>query len=288
MQTRPAADGCKNKADVISRSTRLGTRVRFIGHSFAYTNPPAKGEEGEVTYMPGYKPRTYLPGPGGGLLYVKWDRKGVMGVSPKDLDIVRSERDIIAPHLPPPRLGTPDEVPAIDALKRYRGQQPRSWVKGQLLRNRWSDVDAETLLRKHFDPKGLGESDEFPRVSLTYGTLPNKKLVLERVGKLYPVELVSSDFEAVEECLLIIERRFAGKHDPFEEFSAPHGKYGYRFTPEGLYALLECIVERYDEAFDVSDEERGYGPRRSEAREKAERALDLASAILDTLDIEWV
>jgi hypothetical protein len=75
----------------VSPRTRLGTRVRFIGHSFGYSNPPEKGEEGIVTYMPGYKPKTYLPGPGGGLLYVKWDNLGVMGVSPNDVESVMPE-----------------------------------------------------------------------------------------------------------------------------------------------------------------------------------------------------
>jgi hypothetical protein len=76
----------------VSPRTRLGTRVRFVGHSFGYSNPPAKGEEGIVTYMPGYKPKTYLPGPGGGLLYVKWDNIGVMGVSPNDVEGVVKKR----------------------------------------------------------------------------------------------------------------------------------------------------------------------------------------------------
>jgi len=207
----------------VSARTRLGTRVRFVGHSFGYTNPPAHGEDGTVTYMPGFKPRTYLPGPGGGLLYVKWDHIGVMGVSPNDLEKVSG--------------------------------------------------------------RGLGEDDEFPWVSLSYGTLPDKKVILGRVRGSYPMELVRSDADAIEECLMIVERKFAGKHDPFKEFPGRHGKHGYRFSPQGLYALIECVVENQDT---VSDEERSYGPRRSEARDNAERALDLVASILQTLNIEWV
>ena len=186
----------------VSKSTRLGTRVRFVGHSFAYTSPPAKGEEGNVTYMPGYKPRTYLPGPGGGLLYVKWDRIGVMGVSPNDLEKVSG--------------------------------------------------------------RGLGEDDEFPWVAMSYGKLPARNLILERVRGSYPMELVRSDAEAIEECLDNLEMRHPNVQ-LFEEFPGEHGKHGYRFSPQGLYALIACIVENGEDA-----------------------ALDLASSILQTLNIEWV
>jgi hypothetical protein len=76
--------------DVSARS-RQGTRVRFNpspGSLVLYTHHPEPGEEGSVTTMPGFGKRTYLPGPGGGLLYVKWDQSGTIGVSPKDVDKV--------------------------------------------------------------------------------------------------------------------------------------------------------------------------------------------------------
>jgi len=77
--------------DGVSRGTRQGTRVRFspnpVSHAL-YRNPPTVGEEGAVTTMPGGGRRTFLPGPGGGLLYVKWDEHGTMGVSPIDLEKV--------------------------------------------------------------------------------------------------------------------------------------------------------------------------------------------------------
>jgi len=44
-----------------------------------------------------------------------------------------------------------DPQAAIDALQRYKGQQPRSWVLSQMLRNGYSAAQAEALLRKYFD-----------------------------------------------------------------------------------------------------------------------------------------
>jgi histone H1/5 len=41
---------------------------------------------------------------------------------------------------------------ARGALERYRGQQPRAWVRYQLLRNGWSEDDAEVLLGRYYDP----------------------------------------------------------------------------------------------------------------------------------------
>jgi hypothetical protein len=73
--------------------TKVGTRVRFRPNPVSlalYSNPPAIGEEGEVTttsFGAGGK-RSFLKGPGGGLLYVKWDRLGTMGVSPRDVEVV--------------------------------------------------------------------------------------------------------------------------------------------------------------------------------------------------------
>ncbi|MFQ5339957.1 MAG: hypothetical protein ACE5F6_00265 [Anaerolineae bacterium] len=77
--------------------TPVGTRVRFVPNpaSFQlYTRPPARGEEGEVTttMFPGGRRRSAMPGPGGGLLYVRWDRVGVQGVSPVDVEIVYRPR----------------------------------------------------------------------------------------------------------------------------------------------------------------------------------------------------
>jgi len=75
----------------VSPRSRKGTRVVFNaspGSLVLYRNPPDIGEEGTVTTMPGFGTRTFLPGPGGGLLYVRWDNSGTIGVSPRDLDKV--------------------------------------------------------------------------------------------------------------------------------------------------------------------------------------------------------
>jgi len=77
----------------VSSRVRRGTRVRF-GPSPAslvlYSDPPRVGSQGTVTAIPvGSRSVTYLPGPGGGLVYVDWDDHGVAGVSPRDLWYVR-------------------------------------------------------------------------------------------------------------------------------------------------------------------------------------------------------
>jgi hypothetical protein len=72
---------------------RPGTRVKFTPNPASYmlyTKPPKKGEEGEVTTIPlGGSRSHYMPGPGGGLVYVKWDEHGTMGISPHDVEKIR-------------------------------------------------------------------------------------------------------------------------------------------------------------------------------------------------------
>jgi len=73
----------------VSPRTRKGARVTFNAHPGSlvlYSQHPELGEQGTVTTMPGFGKRTYLPGPGGGLLYVDWDQAGTIGVSPNDVD----------------------------------------------------------------------------------------------------------------------------------------------------------------------------------------------------------
>lgn len=88
----------------VSARTRQGSRVRFNPSPaslalYFYTRPPRTGEEGSVTTMPGFGKRTYLPGPGG-LLYVKWDESGTVGVSPRDVDKVTPGRMRAGPGRP--------------------------------------------------------------------------------------------------------------------------------------------------------------------------------------------
>ena len=53
-----------------------------------YTDPPPVGDVGVVVAMPGFPERHYLPGPGGGLLYVRWATCGTRGVAPQDVERV--------------------------------------------------------------------------------------------------------------------------------------------------------------------------------------------------------
>lgn len=82
------------------RAPKEGTRVVFrpSGASLAlYSHPPQVGEAGVVTAvnLGGGKRRTFMPGPGGGLLYVKWDHSHMSnGVSLSD---VRPEPSVARP-----------------------------------------------------------------------------------------------------------------------------------------------------------------------------------------------
>ena len=67
-----------------------GTRVVVKANPASralYSGLPEDGSEGEVSAVSfGSTKRTFLPGPGGGMVYVKFDNGEFMGVSPKDLD----------------------------------------------------------------------------------------------------------------------------------------------------------------------------------------------------------
>jgi len=91
----PQRSGEVGGLDGVSPRTRQGTRVVFNpspGSLVLYRLHPEPGEEGSVTTMPGFGKHTYLPGPGGGLLYVNWDEAGTIGVSPNDVDKVGRKR----------------------------------------------------------------------------------------------------------------------------------------------------------------------------------------------------
>lgn len=80
------------------KAPREGTRVRFEPNpaSYAlYSNPPKKMMTGtvETVPLPGGR-KTYFPGPGGGLVYVKWDDGHHQGVSPIDLVLVSSGKHL--------------------------------------------------------------------------------------------------------------------------------------------------------------------------------------------------
>lgn len=71
------------------RPPRVGTRVTFCpgpGSRLLYSGSmPPSGRAGTVTTMPGFGRRNFMPGPGGGLLYVDWDDFGTLGVSLYDV-----------------------------------------------------------------------------------------------------------------------------------------------------------------------------------------------------------
>jgi hypothetical protein len=77
------------------RSWREGTVVHFNPSPVSlqlYSQPrPKKGDRGVVVGVNvGRGNATYIPGPGGGLVYVDWETIGVMGTAPQDLEVESS------------------------------------------------------------------------------------------------------------------------------------------------------------------------------------------------------
>lgn len=90
------AEAKKMRDNPVTLRVREGTRVRFMPTpaSYAlYSSPPTRRAEGVVSRVSfGGSSRTSLPGPGGGLVYVKWDDGSFQGVSP--IDLVKVEEDL--------------------------------------------------------------------------------------------------------------------------------------------------------------------------------------------------
>jgi len=75
----------------MARCPKAGGRVTFNPNPaaamfYTHARDPQPGEKGTITTVPipGGR-RTCLPGPRGGLIYVKWDESGTSGVFPDDL-----------------------------------------------------------------------------------------------------------------------------------------------------------------------------------------------------------
>ena len=73
----------------VTRRTPVGTRIVVQANPVSrvmYAYLPPNGTAGTVTTVSlGAGQRSFLPGPGGGLLYVKFDDGHFQGISPTDL-----------------------------------------------------------------------------------------------------------------------------------------------------------------------------------------------------------
>lgn len=95
-------DTIGNPGGVDPRLRREGTVVEFDGFGGGYRRAPAVGERGKVTTVPIPGGRsTSMRGPGGGLIYVDWDRIGVTGIAPQDLKVISSAPAKKAPAVGP-------------------------------------------------------------------------------------------------------------------------------------------------------------------------------------------
>jgi hypothetical protein len=88
-----SAEGLSDIERRATLRTPVGTRVRFVPNPASlalYSHPPERGEEGKVTTVNlGARNSSFMKGPGGGLLYVEWERTGVQGVAPQDVEVLR-------------------------------------------------------------------------------------------------------------------------------------------------------------------------------------------------------
>ena len=93
---------------------RPGARVKFSPNPVSmmlYSSPPKRGEEGTVTTVSlGAKRAHYMPGPGGGLLYVDWDKSGQQGVAPQDVTKIGKAKREDADGEDDPFLEAPDAL----------------------------------------------------------------------------------------------------------------------------------------------------------------------------------
>lgn len=107
---------------------------------------------------------------------------------------------------------------------------------------------------------------------LTYGTLPPRSKFVRHVGPKmrggYPMELVGRDIEAAE---MAINQGIDSHLEAirFSQFGAGH-KLGLRIADaESLYTFLRRLIEASESDMDSP-------------------AMELASAIMSTLEYEWV
>jgi hypothetical protein len=116
-----------------TKPPRVNTRVRFQPSPASlglYTHAPNVGEEGMVrpVAMGGGKKKTFMAGPGGGLLYVEWDQSGFIGVSLYDVRPAASQRATIGgPNKPlVPAFGSTQGLLAVSRMKRI-GEKMHHW-----------------------------------------------------------------------------------------------------------------------------------------------------------------
>ena len=97
----------KHSVSPVTLRIREGARVEFRptpASLMLYSSPPRRNARGTVTTVPfpGGQRRTSLPGPGGGLVYVKWDDGSFQGVSPIDLFRIWDDKGLQANPAPGP------------------------------------------------------------------------------------------------------------------------------------------------------------------------------------------
>ena len=104
-------------------------------------------------------------------------------------------------------------------------------------------------------------------LTLSYGQLPSKEILTANMeGDTYEMQLVGRDADVVTEA---VNQGIDAHLEAimFVQFSAGH-KLGLRIEKESIHTLLRRLVELWENG--------------------NEEAGDLASCILQTLDVEWI
>jgi len=153
--------------------TRVGTRVRFVpnpGSFQLYSNPPEDGEEGEVTTVAHVGGRrSSMRGPGGGLLYIAWDRTGPQGVSPSDVEVVSGRKGRALAGLDGARkvnqrdykfyvIVYPPSGPLIESGWEYRDDAKDQTAEGNMYRSS-PDMQFKILTKTGAKREGIDPDD---------------------------------------------------------------------------------------------------------------------------------
>lgn len=151
--------GDKFKAAKVNPRSPAGTVVVLKANPAAralYTGLPPNGTQGKVSpvAMPGGK-KTYLPGPGGGLIYVAFDNGEFMGVSPNDLDAADEARTAAEVG-----AGSPREIRAFRSrFSRFEEGKPADPTKDMSEEDAQEWEDNTEKYKDKFKAAGFAEGE---------------------------------------------------------------------------------------------------------------------------------
>jgi hypothetical protein len=220
----------------VGKGTRKGTRVRFSAHPGSlvlYSHHPEIGEEGTVGTMPGFGKRTYLPGPGGGLLYVDWDQSGMIGVSPNDVEKVKAKQSGLGPAPSGPASGFGKEKTREDYRRRINWE---AWAAAKAREDgheavaQGHDMARADYLREHAKLSrdrggldGVPDIDDFTRGYVEAALWSSTDAVEEPLDKTYDLsDIADETWHKILKDTAKFQRANAKDLSPFDSARAGH------------------------------------------------------------------